>query len=121
MTSVWEAVKEVIKDEIPASTFHLWIEPLQVENGPEGKLLLACPNPFSLRWVQGHYLPLIRQAMENLGQTPVAVALKLLDAPTRPQALPRPTQPALPQIAPPTPRSSLQPPGLSGFPCPGQE
>jgi len=107
MTSIWEAVKEVIKDEIPSSTFHLWIEPLQVENGPGGELLLTCPNPFSLRWVQGHYLPLIRQALANLGQTSAAVALKLLHAPPRLQALPRPTQPVFPQIAPPTLRSGL--------------
>ena len=46
MASIWDAVKEVIKDEMPSSTFHLWIEPLQVEAGPAGELLLACPIPF---------------------------------------------------------------------------
>ena len=70
MAHIWEAVKEVIKDEMPSATFHLWIEPLQVEPGPGGELWLACPNPFSLRWVQAHYLPLIRQALQNLGQAP---------------------------------------------------
>ena len=70
MASIWDAVKEVIKAEMSSSTFHLWIEPLQVETGPAGELLLGCPNPFSLRWIQAHYLPLIRQALHNLGQAP---------------------------------------------------
>jgi len=33
MGNIWEAVKEAIKEELPASTFHLWIEPLQAEEG----------------------------------------------------------------------------------------
>jgi len=107
MASIWDAVKEVIKDEMSSSTFHLWIEPLQVETGLAGEMLLACPNPFSLRWVQAHYLPLIRQALQNLGQAPPAVQLKLLSAPSRPATLPPVAQPALPQLAPRAARGAL--------------
>jgi chromosomal replication initiator protein len=107
MANIWDAVKEVIQHEMPASTFHLWIEPLQVENGPGGELLLACPNPFSLRWVQAHYLPLIRRALQNLGQAPPVVQLKLLTSPGRPAVLPPATQPALPRMAPTAPRGAL--------------
>lgn len=107
MGTIWEAVKEVIKDEMPSSTFHLWIEPLQAEPGPTGDLLLACPNPFSLRWVQAHYLPLIRQALQNYGQAPSAVHLKLLTAPARAAALPPVAQPVLPQMASKAARSHL--------------
>ena len=107
MGTIWDAVKEAIKDDMPSSTFHLWIEPLQVENGPEGELLLACPNPFALRWVQAHYLPLIRQTLQNLGQVSPPVHLKLLTAPARRQALPPALQPALPQMAPQARRGGL--------------
>ena len=107
MAHLWEAVKEVIKDEMPSATFHLWIEPLQVEQGPGGELWLACPNPFSLRWVQAHYLPLIRQALQNLGQAPPSVQLKLLTAPARPAALPAAIQPVLPRMAPGAARGGL--------------
>ena len=98
MGNLWEAVKEAIKQEMPASTFHLWIEPLQAEYGSEGELLLACPNAFSLRWVQAHYLPLIRQSLHHLGQAPRAVLLKLLPAPPRPAAGAPMIQPVLPQM-----------------------
>ncbi len=99
MANVWEAVKDVLRDDMPSSTFRLWIEPLQVEGEAGGELLLACPNPFSLRWIQAHYLPLIRQALTNLGQASPAVQLKVLANPTRPQVMPMASQPALPQLA----------------------
>jgi chromosomal replication initiator protein len=107
MANVWETVKEAIKEEMSSSTFHLWIEPLQVETGSGGELLLACPNPFSLRWVQAHYLPLIRRTLGNLGQASPGVQLKLLTAPARPQALPRASQLALPRLAPRAARGTL--------------
>lgn len=107
MASIWEAVKGAIRDEMSSSTFQLWIEPLQVEQGPAGELLLACPNPFSLRWVQAHYLPLIRQSLQNLGQQPPEVHLKLLTAPPRPVCLPPSVQPALPQMAPKAAKGAL--------------
>ena len=74
---------------------------------PEASCWLACPNPFSLRWVQAHYLPLIRQALQNLGQAPPAVQLKLLTAPARPAALPPAIQPVLPRMAPRAARGGL--------------
>jgi chromosomal replication initiator protein len=106
MATIWNAVKKLLKDEMPSSTYHLWIEPLQAQNFSEGELVLACPNPFSLRWVQAHYLPLIRQALQNLGQMPPAVQLKLLEAPARPAASPA-IQPLLPQVAARTARGTL--------------
>ncbi len=93
---MWETVKEIIKPQVPPATFHLWIEPLQMEPGPEGELWLACPNPFALRWVQSHYLKLIQQALATLGSIPSRVKLKLLTAPPRPMALPQTVQPPLP-------------------------
>jgi chromosomal replication initiator protein len=99
MGNIWEAVKEAIKDGLPASTFQLWIEPLQAEVGPGGELLLACPNAFSLRWIQAHYLPLIRQSLHHQGQAHPTVLLKLLTAPPRPAAGPPMIQPVLPQLA----------------------
>jgi chromosomal replication initiator protein len=68
---------------------------------------LACPNPFSLRWVQAHYLPLIRRTLGNLGQASPGVQLKLLTAPPRSPALPPASQPALPRLAPRAARGTL--------------
>lgn len=74
MEAVWEVIKKELKKQISPTGFSLWVEPLRPEMGPSGELRLICPNPFALRWVQSHYLPLIQQALARLGQ-PLTVKL----------------------------------------------
>ena len=96
MEGIWEAAKGLIKTQMPPSNFHLWIEPLMMEPGPGGELLLACPNPFALRWVQSHYLKQIQQVLATMGNATMPVRLKLLTAPARTLCLPQVVQPPLP-------------------------
>jgi chromosomal replication initiator protein len=96
MERSWAQVKEILKNQISPSSFHLWIEPLLAEAGLAGEMVLACPNPFALRWIQSHYLAAIRQAYHQAGGHGLAVRLKLLVAPPRPLALPQVHQPGLP-------------------------
>jgi chromosomal replication initiator protein len=98
MGAIWETVKEILKNQLPEATFDLWIEPLQAESGPEGELVLACPNPFALRWVQAHYLKLIHQLLETSLGLSLPVCLKLLTAPVRPPAPVPVSQPSLPLV-----------------------
>jgi chromosomal replication initiator protein len=97
MGAIWETVKEVLKNQLPEATFDLWIEPLQAESGPEGELVLSCPNPFALRWVQAHYLKLIHQLLETSLGLSLPVHLKLLTAPAR---LPVPAPVSQPCLVP---------------------
>jgi chromosomal replication initiator protein len=96
MEGIWETVRDVIKTQMPSATFHLWIEPLTLEPGPGGEVLLACPNPFALRWVQSHYLKMIQQVLASVGHASLPVRLKLLTAPARLPALPQVVQAPLP-------------------------
>jgi chromosomal replication initiator protein len=99
MEAIWQAVKEVIKNQLNEATFDLWIDPLQAESGPGGELILSCPNPFALRWVQAHYLKLIRQILTTALNCRQTVHLKLLTAPALP-AVPVPmSQPSLPLVS----------------------
>jgi chromosomal replication initiator protein len=107
MERIWEAVKDHLKEDIPPSTFQLWLAPLQAEPGPQGEMLLACPNPFSLRWIQANYLNLIRRTLQNFQEAPPAVHLKLLTASGRALAPPAVSQPSLPMLAEPARRRAL--------------
>jgi chromosomal replication initiator protein len=98
MGAIWETVKEILKNQLPEATFDLWIEPLQAESGAEGELVLSCPNPFALRWVQAHYLKLIHQLLETSLGLSLPVRLKLLTAPVRPPAPVPVSQPSLPLV-----------------------
>lgn len=98
MENIWQTAKAIIKDELPSATFDLWIDPLQAESGPAGELILSCPNPFALRWIQANYLRHIRQTLENTVNQSLPVHLKLLTAPAR-QTAPVPVkQPPLPLV-----------------------
>jgi chromosomal replication initiator protein len=98
MQVIWETVKEILKNQLPEATFDLWVEPLQAEAGPGNELLLSCPNPFALRWIQAHYLKLIRQILETALSRSLPVHLKLLTAPLRPPAPVPVAQPSLPMV-----------------------
>ena len=98
MEGLWDTVKASLINHISPTGFHLWIEPLQVATGPEGELLLSCPNPFALRWIKSHYLPLIRQAVQNADGHLRPVRLQLSPVKERLPALPSVNQPALPLL-----------------------
>ncbi|MGA9120824.1 MAG: chromosomal replication initiator protein DnaA, partial [Bacteroidota bacterium] len=99
MQEIWNAVKSDLKDRLSPSGFSLWIEPLQVDQGPQGELQLICPNPFALRWVMSHYLPHIHQVLAQVGQP---LPVKLLAAPPKPRTL-APLMPATEQLHLPLP------------------
>jgi chromosomal replication initiator protein len=99
MEAIWQTVKETIKNQLARPTYDLWIEPLQAESGPGGELVLSCPNPFALRWIQANYLKLIRQVLKNTFNHSLPVHLKLLTAPIRPPVLVPASQPSLPMVA----------------------
>jgi chromosomal replication initiator protein len=98
MENIWQTAKDIIKDELPSATFDLWINPLQAESGPGGELILSCPNPFALRWIQANYLKCIRQTLEIVMSQTLPVHLKLLTGPARPPAPVEIKQPTLPLV-----------------------
>lgn len=98
METIWQTAKEIIRTELPSATFDLWIGPLQAETGSGGELVLSCPNPFALRWIQANYLNQIRRTLETALNQNLPVHLKLLTAPARPPLPVKATQPALPLV-----------------------
>jgi len=57
MEAIWQAVKEVIKNQLPEATFDLWIEPLQAESGP------------GVSWCYPVLIPLLSGGSRPLSQT----------------------------------------------------
>ncbi len=100
MEDLWEAARKHLQDRISPSGFALWLDPLRLEEDQGGGLRLLCPNTFSLRWIQSHYLPLISSIFSSLGcNLPLRLAVA---EPCRPGGAvpprPRSTQPDLPQV-----------------------
>ncbi len=64
MKVTWEQVKDWIRSEVPSSSFSLWINPLTFLETEEDKIVLACPNKFSKRWVNENYKEMIRKKFQ---------------------------------------------------------
>lgn len=100
MEGIWQQVKTLLQEDISPSGFELWIDPLEPVSGFEEELVLTCPNPFALRWIQSHYLQLIRQALVQVGGEGLAVQLTVpANGKAGQTPVPRICQPDLPLVA----------------------
>lgn len=101
MDSHWEEVKKIFKAKLAASAYQLWIDPLQASQGDSGELILGCPNPFFLHWVQNNYFTDIEQEYQALTGSLSTIKIRLLKAERRPAAQPMHIQPSLPDFRKP--------------------
>src|SRR4051794_7212311 len=60
--SVWEAVRERLRDSVPESTFKMWLEPLRAATAQDDTLYLTAPDGIRT-WVQRRYSRLISDAL----------------------------------------------------------
>ncbi|MFO8048678.1 MAG: chromosomal replication initiator protein DnaA [Desulfosudaceae bacterium] len=84
MESVWEKVKAELKAHIPASNFMMWIEPLELKDNDETRVVLGCPNQFSQKWIQGYYRDLIATKFSTVSGKPYQLSLEVMATETRP-------------------------------------
>lgn len=64
MEAVWKKVKAAIQKRVPAHSYKMWIEPLQVGQSEDSAWVVYCPNFFSRKRVQGLYGAMIKNAIE---------------------------------------------------------
>ncbi|MGL4207919.1 MAG: chromosomal replication initiator protein DnaA [Candidatus Adiutrix sp.] len=65
--TIWEEARGILSQEIPASTFKTWLEPLNGQLTKDGRFLLTGPNNFFLNWVKGHFINEIVAALSKAG------------------------------------------------------
>lgn len=65
MSGVWERLKYALKEKLPDASYKVWIEPLRCLGLSERKLVLACPNQFSLSWVKENYYQYLEEALRE--------------------------------------------------------
>ena len=65
MDSVWKEIKAALKKEIPAHSYQMWIEPLDLSRSNDGGWVVTCPNAFSRRRVQDKFGQLIERLLQE--------------------------------------------------------
>jgi len=75
MDKAWKDVKVSLKRRIPAHSFRMWIEPLELHRGDDDEWVITCPNAFSRKRVQEHFGAVIEPELRRvLGDTPCRVS-----------------------------------------------
>ncbi|MBW1804985.1 MAG: chromosomal replication initiator protein DnaA [Deltaproteobacteria bacterium] len=77
MSSVWEELKHNIKDELPAKSFSLWINPITFMDEKDNSLVLGCPNKFSLNWIKENYMGIMEETLKRTGNNSKKLVLKV--------------------------------------------
>ena len=70
MKSVWKTVKTSVKERVPAHSYKMWIEPLRIDSIDNDTVHLFCPNHFSKKRLELHYVDLIRAEFEAVAGRP---------------------------------------------------
>jgi chromosomal replication initiator protein len=66
LDSLWEEVRSRLRESVPATTFELWLEPLDAVGAAAGTLFLSAPEGIRA-WTERRYAGLLRQALAELG------------------------------------------------------
>ena len=100
MQKIWRQVKETIQKQAPAHTYKMWIEPLKYKETGDDRILIICPNLFSKKRVQDHYLPLITDQLSEISGKPLTVTLDTANTAKQERPESKQMQLALPNINP---------------------
>jgi chromosomal replication initiator protein len=84
LDSLWQDVQDRLREALPASTFQLWLEPLNVVGTQAGTLYLSAPDGIHA-WAERRYSGLIREALVAAGSGLSDVSISAAGDAPRPQ------------------------------------
>jgi chromosomal replication initiator protein len=70
MEKILKELRAALKKRIPAHSFHMWIEPLDLQSPSEGHWQVICPNAFSRKRVQDHFGELLSAELRRITSEP---------------------------------------------------
>lgn len=59
MENIWTEIKTGLKEHIPAHSYRMWIDPVNLGSIDDLDIILVCPNLFSQKRVRDNYLQII--------------------------------------------------------------
>jgi chromosomal replication initiator protein len=77
MNIIWNDVKAALLNKIQDHCYRMWIDPLEFRQAEENRFILACPNPFSRRRIQDHYLSLIEVEFRRIAGASCQLSLEI--------------------------------------------
>lgn len=66
MESIWEEVKNALKNQIPRHSFRMWVEPIRFCDSKDSRVVVLCPNSYSCKRVKDHYGDFIASEIQRI-------------------------------------------------------
>lgn len=66
MDSAWTEIKSAIKKRIPGHSYKMWVEPIELSKDQKDKIILSCPNSYTLKRVKDHYGAFIESEISRI-------------------------------------------------------
>lgn len=80
MDTLWQKVKETLKNKVPAHSYKMWIDPLMCKAASEEKgIILTCPNFFSRKRVQDNFALLIKTELQQACGREIPLVFEIAD------------------------------------------
>jgi len=73
LDSLWEKILEILKDEIPRSSFETWLLSTRLSDFTNNTLTITVSNDFIKEWIENRYAPLIKSIIQNYLNKPVTL------------------------------------------------
>jgi chromosomal replication initiator protein len=89
----WEAVRDLLRDEVGETAYATWLQPLVPAEVDGDRVVIGAPTPFLRDWVVAHYADRIRSAWHHVNPRIRKVALDVRQD-ARPRAAERSPAPA---------------------------
>lgn len=64
--AVWQAILEVIKENVNIRSFNTWFAPIEAVDIEDDYLKLSVPNRFFCEWIDNHYSKLVQNAITQI-------------------------------------------------------
>ena len=79
--TVWQAVQEIIKENINIRSYNTWFAPTRATALKNGQIIIAVPNRFYCEWIDNHYIKLVQNALaQTLGES-ISIKYEIKDDP----------------------------------------
>ncbi len=75
--SSWVEIKNILKEELPKSSFETWFGSLEAKQSSNGKLLLSAPSGFVKRGIEEQYMPMLRNLLEERGDEELEISIQV--------------------------------------------
>src|SRR5664280_777557 len=90
---LWRDASKILQGMLNPELFNRWFAPIKPVENKDGTLVLGVANEFYQIWLQDNFLPLIREAVNQVSKHPLQVRFAVAPGMKEPAESPRSVRP----------------------------